>query len=107
MEFKLKKQTETFSCSPRENSFEEGKWLLAVTSFEATNSVFDLTDQNNRFSIFTPSHFTSADGAETIDKRNKMLEQLSRNDIELRVKEVEKRRTRKEIENRGLCYSRL
>ena len=33
-------QLETFSFSPPINLAEEGKWLLAVTSFEATISVF-------------------------------------------------------------------
>ena len=29
-------------------------WFLAVTSFEATNSVFNITDENSSFSINTP-----------------------------------------------------
>ena len=33
---------ETFSFSPPINLVEEGKWLIAVTSFEATNSVFNI-----------------------------------------------------------------
>ena len=38
LEFVMNKQMQTFSFSPPINLFEEGKWLLAVTSFEATNS---------------------------------------------------------------------
>ena len=50
---------DTFSSNPSINFFEEGKWLLAVTSFgsvEATNSVLNVTDENNRSSITTPAH---------------------------------------------------
>ena len=36
LEFKM----QIFSFSPPTNLVEEGKWLIAVTSFEATNSVF-------------------------------------------------------------------
>ena len=55
-EFKLNKQKETFSFSPPINNSEEGKWPLAVTSFETTNSGFKITDENSSFSITTPSH---------------------------------------------------
>ena len=34
---------------------EEGKCLLAVTSFQATNSAFNSTDGSNSFSLSTPS----------------------------------------------------
>ena len=42
-EFKLNKQMETFSFPPPINLVEEGKWLLAVTSFEANNFVVSIT----------------------------------------------------------------
>ena len=45
---------EAFSFNPPINLAEEGKWLLAVTYFETTNSVFNITDENNSFSIGTP-----------------------------------------------------
>ena len=57
--FKLNKQMETFSIIPPINLVEERKWLLAVTSLEATNSLFNLTDENNFFSISTPRHWSS------------------------------------------------
>ena len=50
---------ETFSSNPSIKLFEEGKWLLAVTSFEASNSVFNVTDENNSFSNTTPAHWSS------------------------------------------------
>ena len=92
---------QTFSYNPSINISEEGKWLLAVTSFEATNSVFNVTDENNGFSISTPGHWNSEDGEELINKLSSLLELRSENDIELHVKEVENRGTRIEIENIG------
>ena len=43
LEFKLEKQMVTFSFSPTENFSEEGIWLRAVTSFEASNSFINIT----------------------------------------------------------------
>ena len=42
------------------NLFEEENWKLAVTSFEATNSVFNITEVNISFSITTSGHWNSA-----------------------------------------------
>ena len=36
LEFKMNKQMQTFSFKPTINLVEEGKWLLAVSSFECT-----------------------------------------------------------------------
>ena len=44
-------QMETFSFSPPKSLVREGKWLRAVTSFEATNSLFNIINENNSFSI--------------------------------------------------------
>ena len=81
------------------NFYEEGKELKEVTSFEATNSVFNKTDENKSFSISSPSYLTPNDGEETNNKLSETLEPTSQNDIELYVKEAEKRSTRKVIEN--------
>ena len=35
---------------------EERKWLLAITSFEATNPVLNITNENNSLSITIPGH---------------------------------------------------
>ena len=40
LEFKMNKQTQTFSFNPPINLVEEGKWLMAVSLFDCTNSVF-------------------------------------------------------------------
>ena len=57
LEFKMNKRMQTFSFSPLINLVEEGKWLLAVTSFEATNSSCNLTNENNSFSLTIPGHW--------------------------------------------------
>ena len=71
--------------------------MLAVTSFEATNSVFNITDENTNFSITFSGHWKS-DSDELNNKLNKILEHRSPNDIKLQRKEVEKWCTLKEIE---------
>ena len=90
----MNKQLETFSFNPPINLAEEGKWLLAISLFEATNCDFYITYENNSFSISTPTHWNSDDGEQLINKLNNLLEPRSENDIELHVKEVEKRGTR-------------
>ena len=92
---------DAFSFNPPINLVEEGKWLLGLTSSECTNSVFNKPDENNSFSISTPSHCISEDGQELITKVKKLLELKSENDIQLHVKEFGKRGTRMEIENSG------
>ena len=67
---------------------EEGKWLLAVSSFECTNSVFNITNENNSFSIFIPGHYETESAEKTIDELNKILELKS---LELHVEEVRRR----------------
>ena len=57
LEFEMIKQMQTFSFNPPINLFEEGKWLLAVSSFECTISVFNITNENNSFSIIVPVHY--------------------------------------------------
>ena len=69
-----------------------------MTSFECTNSVFNITDENNIFSISLPGRWISEDSEEIINKVNELLELKSENGIELHVKEVVKRGTRIEIE---------
>ena len=50
------KQMETFSFNRPMNVSKEGKWLLAVTSFGATNSVFIIIDETISFSTSTPGY---------------------------------------------------
>ena len=90
-EFKMNKQMETFPFNPSINLVEEGKWLLGVTSFECTNSVLNITNENNSFSITIPGHWESKSAEKTIDELNKLLELRS---LDLHVKEVRKRGSR-------------
>ena len=57
LEFKMNKQMQTFTFSPQISLVEEGKWLLGVSSFECTNSVFYITNQNNSCSMIIPGHY--------------------------------------------------
>ena len=68
LEFKMNNQMQTFSFSPPINLVEVGKWLLAVTSFEATNSVFNIMNENISFSITTPGHWNFKTAEKTIDE---------------------------------------
>ena len=86
----MKKQLETFSFSPPINLAEEGKWLLAVTPFEATNSVFDMNHENNSFSISTQGHWSSRGDAETNNELRELLRLREQNDIDLHSEEVGK-----------------
>ena len=54
LEYKMNKQMQTFSFSSPINLVEEAKWLLTVYPFECTNSVFNITNENNSFSITIP-----------------------------------------------------
>ena len=88
LEFKMNKQMQTFSFNPPINLLEEGKWLLGVSSFECTNSVFNITNENNSFSIIIPGHYPNQSDEKTIDDLDKLLELKS---LELHVEEVKKR----------------
>ena len=88
LEFKMNKQMQTFSFNPPINLVEEGKWLMAVSLFDCTNSVYNITNENNSFSIIIPGHYQTEFAEETIDKLYKLLELKS---LELHVAEVRKR----------------
>ena len=88
LEFKMNKQRQTFSFNPPINLVEEGKRLLAVSSLECTNSVFNITNENNSFSIIIPGHYETEFAEQIIDDLNKLLELKS---LELHVEEVRKR----------------
>ena len=88
LEFKMNKQMQKFSFNPPINLVEQDKWLLGVSSFECTNSVFNITDENNSFSIIRPSHYQTELAGKMINDLNKLLEHRS---LELHLKEVRKR----------------
>ena len=88
LEFKMNKQIQTFSFNPPINLLEECKWLLAVSSFECTNTVFNITNENNSFSIIIPGHYQTEFAEKMINDLNKLIELSS---LELHVEEVRKR----------------
>ena len=82
------KPMQRFSFNPPINLVEEGRWLMAVSLFDCTNSVYIITNENNSFSISIPGHYQNEFAEKTIDELNKLLELKS---LELHVKEVRKR----------------
>ena len=62
-----------------------------MTSFEATNSVFNITDENNSFSVSTPGQWSLTGSKGTVKGLIKNLELLSQNDIESQAKKIEKK----------------
>ena len=88
LEFKMNKQMQTFSFNAPINLVEQGKWLLGVTWLECTNSVFNMTNENNSFSIIIPAHWETEFADKIIDELNRLLELRS---LELDVNEVRKR----------------
>ena len=91
LEFKMNKRMETFSFRPPINLVEEGKWLLGLSSLECTISVFNITNENNSFSIIIPDHYQTDFAEKMINDLNKLLEPKS---LELHVEEVTKRGNR-------------
>ena len=88
LEFKMNKQRQTFSFNPPINLVEEDKWLLAVSSFECTKSVFNITDDNISFSIVIPGHYETELAEKIIDELNRLLELRT---LKLHANEVRKR----------------
>ena len=59
-----------------------------MSLFDCTNSVFNITNENNLFSIIIPGHYQSASAKKAIDELNRLLELTS---LELHVKEFRER----------------
>ena len=88
LEFKMNKQMQTFSFNPPINLVEEDKWLLAVSLFDCTNSVFNINNENNSFSIIIPGHWENEVSEKVVDEVNRLLEFRS---LESHVNEVRNR----------------
>ena len=84
---------ETFSFNFPKNISEEGKWLLAVSSFEATNTFFMKLMKTVVLHFHHQDNGIAGRGDEVFNKLNELLELRSQNDIELLVEEVKKRVT--------------
>ena len=83
VEFKIILQMQTFSFSPPTNLIQGGKWHLGLNLIECTNSVFNISNGNNSFSITIPGHWESQSAEKTIDELSKLLELRS---LELHLK---------------------
>ena len=86
LEFNMNKQMQSFSFNPPLNLVEEGKWLIAVSSLECTNSVFNIT--NNSFSIIVLGHWEDEFSEKINNEVNRLLELRS---FESHVGEVRKK----------------
>ena len=104
LEFKMNKQMETFSFNPPINLVEEGTWLLGVTLFDCTTSVFNITDENNSFPINIPGHWNSKSAEKAIDELNELLDLKSQNNIDLHVQEVRKKVIKQKLEIKYINY---
>ena len=90
LEFRMNKQLQTFSFNPSIDLSEVGKWLLAVTFSEVTNSVFNITDENNSFKLPYKVTGTLNLLKKTIDELNNLSKLRSQNGIDLHVEKVKK-----------------
>ena len=91
LEFKMIRSKQTFSFNPPINLVEEGKWLLGVSLLGCTKSVFNITNENNSFSITIPGRWESNLTERTVYKLNKMLDLKTQNNIDLHVQDVRRR----------------
>ena len=87
LDFRMNKQLQIFSFNPPIDLVEEGKWLLAFRSFECINSVFNITNENNSFSIVIQGHYQTELAEKMVIDLNNLLEP---NSLELHVNEVGK-----------------
>ena len=89
---------QTFSFNPPINLFEEGRWLLGLSSLDCTNSVFNITDENISFSINIPGHWETEFDRKIFAKIGELRELRSLS-LELNVKENRKRGKKIEIDD--------
>ena len=97
LEFKMNKQSQTFSFNPPINLFAEDKWLLGISSLGCINSVFNITNKNKAFSIIIAGHYETAYAERLIHELNRLLELKS---LELHVEEVRKRGIKIKVGNK-------
>ena len=70
-----------------------------MSSFECTNSIFNITDENNSFSIIIPGHWETEFAEKIIDEVSRLLDLRY---LDLHVNEVRKRGNK--IKNRDKGY---
>ena len=50
LEFKMNRSKETFHFKPPISI--EGEWMVGLTDLEVYNSIFNITEENNKFEIY-------------------------------------------------------
>ena len=78
---------QTFAFKPPLNLVEENKWMMAETSLECTNSIFNITNENKSFPVTTSGHWNSESAKRTFDKLKELLE-LDKRDLGLHIAAV-------------------
>ena len=73
---------QSFSFSTPINLVGQGKWLLGV---------FNITNENNSFSMTIPGQWNSECAKKTIEELNNLLDFKCQNSIELHMKKVRKK----------------
>ena len=106
LEFKMNQQMQTFSLNPPNNLVEKGKWLLAVTSFETTKSVFNITNENNSFSVSIPGRWRIPNSLEdgVINRLKDFLELREQDDLKLHEEKVSKRGKKLQERRKNIIY---
>ena len=68
LEFKMTKPTETFHFKPSIQAKEN--WMLGLVNLEVYNSIFNITEENNKFEIYrdTPTKFQFLDLKDEIEE---------------------------------------
>ena len=77
MKFKLSKSRETFSFKPPISFY--GSWMLGLTSFEVYISIFNVTENNNKFQLYVDNF----DEFSFEELKDELEEILSTSDITL------------------------
>ena len=67
-----------------------------MSSFECTNSVFNITNENNSFAINISGPWENKSAKKTFDELNNLLELKS---LDLHLKEVRKKGSKKIVDN--------
>ena len=65
--------------------------VISSYFYEATNSVFNITNENNSFSVTKSGHWETKSAEKTIDELNNLLELRSQNGVESHVEQIRKK----------------
>ena len=72
LEFKLIKPRKTFSSELSINLGLDSKWMVGLTSLEVYISIFNITEENNKFKLYT-DNFDEFSFAELQDELEEIL----------------------------------